>query len=161
MPLGIRSDGKDSILYGRSRETNPIMIAFQLSMRSPVLNVITIWFAVLHGATFATTRDCRCFPGDACWPTQAEWATLNNSVDGRLIATVPLASPCHDPNYNAALCTGLQQNWFLPQQQSVPQLSHIETMLKATASTRRRRLWHPTMPATAVILSRRNPCLAL
>lgn len=160
MPVGIRSDGKDSILFGRSQETNPIMIAFQSVRRSAVLNVVTIWFTVLHGATFAM-RDCRCFPGDACWPAQAEWATLNSSVDGRLIATVPLASPCHDPNYNAALCTGLQQNWFLPQQQSVPQLSHIKTMLNATASTRRRRLWHPTMPATAVTLSRQNPCLAL
>ena len=49
------------------------------------------------------------------------WASLNSSVDGRLIATIPLASPCHDPNHNAALCTSLQQNWFLPPQQSVPQ----------------------------------------
>ena len=116
----------------------PIIMAFLSSKKSCVLNAITTWLFILHSAYLASTRDCRCFPGDACWPSQAEWASLNSSVDGRLIATIPLASPCHDPNHNAALCTSLQQNWFLPQQQSVPNVPPIESLLKATATTHRR-----------------------
>ncbi|KAH6657883.1 hypothetical protein BKA67DRAFT_673686 [Truncatella angustata] len=55
---------------------------------------------------------CKCFPGDACWPSQIEWDQLNNTVAGRLIATVPLGSPCHDPTYDAELCADLQGQWL-------------------------------------------------
>ncbi|KAG9242426.1 hypothetical protein BJ878DRAFT_425924 [Calycina marina] len=47
---------------------------------------------------------CRYLPGDSVWPSAVIWSALNTSVGGRLIATVPLASPCHDPTYNAATC---------------------------------------------------------
>ncbi|KUI56033.1 ER membrane protein complex subunit 1 [Cytospora mali] len=56
---------------------------------------------------------CKCFPGDACWPSQAEWSTLNTTVGGRLIATVPLGSPCHDPYYDEDECAYLQDQWLL------------------------------------------------
>lgn len=50
---------------------------------------------------------CRCLPGGNCWPKSQDWARLNNRVAGRLIATVPLAAPCHDPTYNAAECENI------------------------------------------------------
>ena len=62
---------------------------------------------------------CRCYPGESCWPSPADWAALNSSVDGRLVAIVPLGSPCHDPNYNATVCRTLQENWVWPQEQFV------------------------------------------
>ncbi|KAI9170655.1 FAD-linked oxidoreductase ZEB1 [Paramyrothecium foliicola] len=59
----------------------------------------------------ANDAACRCFPGDKCWPKQGDWAKLNATVGGRLVATVPLGSPCHDPNYNAEQCAELQDEW--------------------------------------------------
>ncbi|KAK7756331.1 hypothetical protein SLS62_001557 [Diatrype stigma] len=69
------------------------------------------------------SRHCRCFPGDTCWPTQAEWAAFNKTVGGRLIATVPIASACHHDSfapYDAAACADLQAVWDYPQ-------THYET----------------------------------
>ncbi|ROW10255.1 hypothetical protein VMCG_01944 [Cytospora schulzeri] len=60
-----------------------------------------------------SSADCKCFPGDACWPSQAEWSNLNTTVGGRLIATVPLGSPCHDPYYDEEECAYLQDQWLL------------------------------------------------
>ncbi|ESZ91957.1 hypothetical protein SBOR_7666 [Sclerotinia borealis F-4128] len=57
---------------------------------------------------------CRALPGDSLWPSTTEWNKLNNTVDGRLVATVPIASPCHDPNYDATECAYLQANWANP-----------------------------------------------
>ncbi|KAK6082372.1 FAD-linked oxidoreductase-like protein 9 [Seiridium cupressi] len=58
---------------------------------------------------------CRCIPGDKCWPEVKEWSTLNSTVKGRLTATTPLASVCHDPTYNAVECDNLKQVWTLPE----------------------------------------------
>lgn len=58
-------------------------------------------------------KKCKCFPGDACWPSKQEWDEFNTTVGGRLIKTVPLGSPCHDPHYDAALCETLRSQWTL------------------------------------------------
>ncbi|KAK1981821.1 FAD binding domain-containing protein [Colletotrichum cereale] len=58
-----------------------------------------------------TADDCKCFPGDSCWPVTEQWNALNTTVGGNLIATVPLGSPCHDPTYDAATCASLQNQW--------------------------------------------------
>jgi len=65
--------------------------------------------------------DCKCFPGDACWPSTSTWSSLNETVNGKLIATVPLAAVCHDgstshpdwPAYDEAACAALQQRWYV------------------------------------------------
>ncbi|KAK5995366.1 FAD-linked oxidoreductase ZEB1 [Cladobotryum mycophilum] len=57
-------------------------------------------------------EDCKCFPGDACWPNTQDWAKLNDTVNGRLIATVPLGTPCHDPAYDAVKCQELRDDWL-------------------------------------------------
>ncbi|KAJ5279618.1 FAD binding domain protein [Penicillium angulare] len=59
---------------------------------------------------------CRCFPGDECWPSVETWDGFNQSVDGRLVATVPLATPCHAPNYNLLECESLKNGWLLPEE---------------------------------------------
>ncbi|KAL4903830.1 hypothetical protein BDW74DRAFT_179422 [Aspergillus multicolor] len=58
---------------------------------------------------------CRYLPGDTNWPTESEWSELNATVDGHLIKTIPLGSPCHDPNYHAAECDYLQVRWTNPE----------------------------------------------
>ncbi|KAL4922780.1 hypothetical protein BDW62DRAFT_196784 [Aspergillus aurantiobrunneus] len=57
---------------------------------------------------------CRCMPGDDCWPSPSTWLQFNESVDGRLIATVPLGTPCHGDTYNAAECDALSAEWTQP-----------------------------------------------
>lgn len=66
--------------------------------------------------------DCKCFPGDACWPSAEEWGALNETVDGRLIATIPLASPCYYSwgNHDEDTCDTLQELWTKPD-------THIDT----------------------------------
>ncbi|KAI0012466.1 FAD binding domain protein [Xylariaceae sp. FL0662B] len=85
--------------------------------------------AVLLGAAWITTSrtwlnpwnrpQCRCFPGDSCWPSSTEWVLFNNTIEGRLIATVPIASPCHDTfpgvSFNASKCADIQENWARPE----------------------------------------------
>ena len=60
---------------------------------------------------------CLCMPGDACWPGKEDWVTLNASLSGRLVATVPLAHVCHDPTFDANACMALRAVWALPQTQ--------------------------------------------
>ncbi|PHH92495.1 hypothetical protein CDD83_7132 [Cordyceps sp. RAO-2017] len=62
----------------------------------------------------SSSSSCKCFPGDDCWPGPAEWARLNETVHGRLVATVPLGSPCHDPNYDEGACLALRRRWSYP-----------------------------------------------
>jgi hypothetical protein len=69
--------------------------------------------------TRAPGATCRCLPGDACWPATSSWDSLNSTVGGKLIATVPIGSVCHDPTYDEAACTALRDSWVLPQTQSV------------------------------------------
>ncbi|KAM0446845.1 hypothetical protein ACHAO4_009169 [Trichoderma viride] len=68
--------------------------------------------SLAHAAPATTSSSCKCFPGDACWPSAGDWAAFNKTVNGRLIATVPLGSPCHEASYNATECQFLQDNWL-------------------------------------------------
>ena len=63
------------------------------------------------------TSQCRCIPGDSCWPSIEKWQDLNNTVNGRLIATIPAGHPCHDPTYDEAVCSTLQGEWDDPKVQ--------------------------------------------
>ncbi|KAI1135141.1 FAD binding domain-containing protein [Hypoxylon sp. FL0543] len=62
---------------------------------------------------------CRCFPGDSCWPTATEWDEFNQTLGGKLIATIPIASVCHDNQaftpYDAEACGRLQSVWEVPE----------------------------------------------
>ena len=101
-----------------------------------------------------STRDspwqagCRCFPGDACWPTPSEWTALNQSLNGKLVATVPLASPCHDDDFgpfDAQRCAELQSTWFFPE-------THFETSSAIMAAYLTNDSCNPFLP-------RESPCV--
>ncbi|KAL4762065.1 uncharacterized protein BDW70DRAFT_167241 [Aspergillus foveolatus] len=57
---------------------------------------------------------CRYLPNDPQWPSTEQWQQLNNSVGGRLIRGIPLASPCHGEEYNNITCGALQERWASP-----------------------------------------------
>lgn len=69
---------------------------------------------VLLSASQVSAETCRCIPNDDCWPSKAEWNSLNSTLDGKLIATIPLATVCHEPNYNAEQCYRLKEQWLTP-----------------------------------------------
>lgn len=73
--------------------------------------------ALVLGATSlaAATNSSECYvlPSDADWPSSSTWDSFNTTVGGRLIATVPIGSPCHDPTYDAVACAALQTEWTL------------------------------------------------
>ncbi|KAI0179156.1 FAD binding domain-containing protein [Hypoxylon sp. FL1284] len=65
---------------------------------------------------------CRVITSDPEWPGPDVWDALNKTVDGQLIATVPIAAPCHytfiDNSgknasvYNHDVCDDLRDNWY-------------------------------------------------
>ncbi|KAF2188494.1 putative isoamyl alcohol oxidase [Zopfia rhizophila CBS 207.26] len=59
----------------------------------------------------SNSTNCKVVPGDEGWPDTQTWAQLNQTVDGRLIATVPLGHVCHAPAFNQAQCGKLQSEW--------------------------------------------------
>ena len=73
--------------------------------------------ALQASVVIATAPSCRYLPSDSNWPTTKEWKALNATVGGRLVATTPLGSPCHDPTYKATECAILQSQWNDPQLQ--------------------------------------------
>ncbi|EAU38028.1 conserved hypothetical protein [Aspergillus terreus NIH2624] len=75
----------------------------------------------------ALSTTCHCLPGDACWPSSARWNALNTTVGGRLVATVPIGTPCHDPTYDEAACKSLQNDWYLPQTHFVSSSSVMQS----------------------------------
>ncbi|KAL6705437.1 hypothetical protein ACN47E_006702 [Coniothyrium glycines] len=59
-------------------------------------------------------KKCYLLPSDSDWPSQDVWNRLNTTVNGKLVATVPIGSPCHDPTYDEAACNSLKTQWTNP-----------------------------------------------
>ncbi|KAE8149173.1 hypothetical protein BDV25DRAFT_168017 [Aspergillus avenaceus] len=76
---------------------------------------LSLLTGLLAASSAKADSTCRCFPGDACWPSQDVWAKFNETIDGRLVATVPLGIPCHDPNYDETKCKALREAWTTPE----------------------------------------------
>lgn len=68
-------------------------------------------------ASATATDDCHCLPSDSCWPSASTWTALNTTVDGKLLATVPIGSVCHGDTYDATACATLQDDWTLVETQ--------------------------------------------
>ena len=67
-----------------------------------------------HPASAADQAGCKCIPGDACWPDRQEWNAFNASIGGRLVVPRPLAAPCHNPDFDAATCDVIRDEWTQP-----------------------------------------------
>ncbi|OLN87343.1 putative FAD-linked oxidoreductase-like protein 18 [Colletotrichum chlorophyti] len=64
----------------------------------------------------AGALNCKCAPGDPCWPSNEAWASLNDTISGQLLKTVLPASVCYkdQPNYDAAACETVIAKWTTP-----------------------------------------------
>ncbi|KAH8196954.1 hypothetical protein TruAng_008881 [Truncatella angustata] len=62
---------------------------------------------------FSTAQNCRCAPTDPCWPAAPEWDSLNATVAGRLIKSVPPGAVCYRarPEYNETACQAVIAGW--------------------------------------------------
>lgn len=70
--------------------------------------VMMLRFLFSLAAYEATGRTaCKSIPGDASWPSTADWSRFNATINGRLSATIPLGHVCHDPTYNKTQCAEL------------------------------------------------------
>lgn len=56
---------------------------------------------------------CKVFPGDAEWPSAQDWDRLNQTLNGALIQTVPIAAVCYPelPQYNQERCDYVTNRW--------------------------------------------------
>jgi hypothetical protein len=54
-----------------------------------------------------------CQPDQPCWPSPTQWAALNASAHGHLLAVLPEAAVCYpsQPVYSASACTAVQASW--------------------------------------------------
>jgi len=53
-------------------------------------------------------------PDNNCWPSKADWASLNRTLSGALITGVPPGSVCYpdQPNFNEDACATIRSQWF-------------------------------------------------
>ena len=91
------------------------------------------------------TTLCRCMPSDSCWPSPGVWTALNQSLGGKLVATTPIASPCHDSSFgpfDALKCSELRSAWFLPE-------THLDTSSSIMAPRFTNNSCNPFLPRNA------------
>ncbi|KAJ6028408.1 FAD-binding type 2 [Penicillium herquei] len=79
------------------------------ALRFPLLSIAACCLHFAHA--FPSAANCKCTARDSCWPAVDEWNAFNKSLGGNLIGTVPLGSPCHDPQYNGTECITLADEW--------------------------------------------------
>jgi len=61
--------------------------------------------------TVRGTDRCVCQPGSTCWPSSDDWDSFNTSVGGSLAAVYPVATPCHNPSFDAAECAQVMMQY--------------------------------------------------
>lgn len=73
------------------------------------VNVALLGLAV----TALASPVCKVTPYDAEWPTHADWASLNSSIDHQLLRTVPVASSCWNGNpfRSSVSCSAVKSGW--------------------------------------------------
>ncbi|KAJ7776003.1 hypothetical protein DFH07DRAFT_73735 [Mycena maculata] len=69
------------------------------------------WIAPFLLSNPKDTRSCKTIPQDATWPSDTDWSNFNESIDGRLIRTIPIAQSCHNPTYDEAQCETVRAQW--------------------------------------------------
>lgn len=68
------------------------MFPLSSSLRVVAVSAIAVFFS---GLPVVHSR-CRNQPGDPGYPSPAEWSTLNDTIDGRLLNVVPSAKACSE-----------------------------------------------------------------
>ena|ERR1700761_591878 len=54
---------------------------------------------------------CKCTANDPCWPSAQDFAKLSKSLSQPVFNVHPPGYFCHDPHFNAALCSEIQSTF--------------------------------------------------
>lgn len=108
-------------VYMITTNTKETRVLFDMSGRirvwTPViLGLLPFVMGVQPNRSPKAIKDCRSIQGDDTWPSHETWNELNQTIGGRLIATVPQAAVCHSGGYgplkqNATACSILRAGW--------------------------------------------------
>lgn len=82
------------------------MLAFSLRL--------LLFLAVIgSGLCAPQTEICKAYPGTASWPPAHAWASLNRTLNGRLLRPVPPGAVCHpnQPSFNSSQCAEVAAAW--------------------------------------------------
>lgn len=107
-----RSSGntRDAFFY----ETAQLTEAFLDNLTELEFSNISLFnFANNSESHLPASGECKTYPGDSNWPTDATWNVLDQLLDGALIKTKPVASPCYQNwgDYDEVECAWLTANW--------------------------------------------------
>jgi hypothetical protein len=106
-------------LFPTHTELSHSLATMRLQAIFPVFSVFLLHIAAASPRVHRQQAQCRCLPGDSCWPKTDVWKRLNETVNNRLIKVAPIGAQCHDPHYDAEACETLQAQWLNPLLQSV------------------------------------------
>ncbi|KAI0173531.1 FAD-binding domain-containing protein [Hypoxylon sp. FL1284] len=89
---------------------------------------LAAWYSLANGViaildhNTTSKATCRTIRQDPSWPSQYAWDSFNQTLGGKLIATIPIAAPCHttlfgkpNPLFDEEQCSSLRNTWFLPE----------------------------------------------
>jgi FAD/FMN-containing dehydrogenase len=76
---------------------------------------VSLVFGALVDLAYLVQADpqCKAVPGGTGWPPPSAWDTLNATVSGNLIATIPPGAVCHPEQiyYNSTTCAEVAKLW--------------------------------------------------
>jgi len=77
----------------------------------PTLLIISSLSPLSFG--YAQNLTCKTTPNELTLPSLSQWASLNQSLSGRLLHPLPPASACHPsfPNFNNDTCAEIIDQW--------------------------------------------------
>jgi hypothetical protein len=75
--------------------------------------LLTATLAGASAISYQTTPVCKSTTHDASWPSESDWNSLNSSINGFLLRTVPAASSCWsgNPFGSTISCNTTNENW--------------------------------------------------
>jgi hypothetical protein len=93
-------------------------------MASAILNrffylllVALLFFMSFPVASAPPSTNCRRFPGDKWWPGAVNWASLNITVKGRLVKTVPIGTAAMIQSSTVLNAYRIKGQWDMPETQ--------------------------------------------
>ncbi|KAH7130145.1 hypothetical protein B0J11DRAFT_503949 [Dendryphion nanum] len=105
--------GEDLFNYEKTQLTDALIQQISSSKEGKFISKRIQFRIPNHAPKYPPQTKCKLLPGDADWPTEAEWSAFNYTLGGRLIATIPLASPCYANwnNYDKEKCAAINAVW--------------------------------------------------
>lgn len=74
---------------------------------------VVSWCLAFLAASLVESTKCKTSPHDANWPSVQEWASLNQSIQGTLLKTIPVSSSCYpgNPFGSSHECSDVKDHW--------------------------------------------------